>query len=438
MTHYQKMSMVAQRALMVVLVIVVTLTNKSMMVHAFTTTTTTTISTLAQYHHSRHHRYINSPMATQNRISLQQHKMTASTDNADTSNTNNNIQPITGGGGGGSGNDNDGSGNGGNGDNNSGNSGENGDNDEIDAYNSIFNDKSGKEECSTSSDSNKKNNPLSSDNASSKLQALSATIASSVVPASVENIATTTSNTQKPLHTKKYLQIIKNNLSWYVKALDSHPLITKSITSGFVGMSGDILAQTLEYKRTCYLHCDSEQRKGMNFVYDKRRGFAILIDGLFVSGPIMHLGYDLFERIIPTMPNTMVSAGATAASKNNKFVGGMALEHHHTSSRSLAAILHVIADSVILDSIFIASAITTSDILEGYSLKDRVIPQLKEEYFTVWKASMTASSFMAPLEFAFFRYLPVSMRVLAVSMLDVLWDGMISFMAHRNRHEHHQ
>ena len=116
----------------------------------------------------------------------------------------------------------------------------------------------------------------------------------------------------------------------------------------------------------------------------------------------MHLGYELFEQILPV------------------------------GSSSMAAILHVCADSILLDTIFVATTFLMTGWMEGYSHK-QLFAQFKCDYIPSLKASFATSFLMMPIEFVCFRFLPLTFRVLAVNFIDVVWDAVISFMAHRNR-----
>jgi len=198
---------------------------------------------------------------------------------------------------------------------------------------------------------------------------------------------------------------------WYMVHLHASPVLTKSITAGIIGVIGDFLAQRLEHvlmKRTNNAD-DASILQHTKKAYDKRRGLSILIDGVFISGPLMHYGYEIFERILPIAGD-----------------GGPS---------SLAAITHVLADSIFLDSIFVATTFVVTGLMEGFSMRKQIIPQLKSDYLSTLMASWVTSIGLLPIEFVCFRYLPVSFRVLAVNFIDVIWDAVISFMAHRNRHE---
>ena len=195
--------------------------------------------------------------------------------------------------------------------------------------------------------------------------------------------------------------VARQSMTWYLTRLDAFPLVTKSVTSGIIGVVGDFCAQSLEHR----LKRSQRRRQddGAN-AYDARRGMAILLDGMFVSGPIMHWGYDWFERIIPT-----------------------------TGGGNLAAMIHVVADSLVLDSLFVATAIIGTGLLEGFKFRNDILPQLKRDYAPTLKAGWATSVTLMPLQFVCFRFLPVTLRTIAMNLTDVIWNGIISFMAHRSR-----
>jgi hypothetical protein len=198
---------------------------------------------------------------------------------------------------------------------------------------------------------------------------------------------------------------------FYTTHLTANPIITKSVTAGVIGFIGDCMAQNIEYmmeRRKNPKQEASSLAHGLSIHgrYSFQRGLAILTDGVFISGPLMHFGYNLFESIMPIN------------------VGG--------GSSSLAAMAHVVADSVLLDSIFVASTFIVTGIMEGYTYKE-LVPQFRSDYVPTLKASWATSFFLLPFGFTCFRYLPLTYRVMAVNFLDVVWDAVVSFMAHRSR-----
>ena len=191
--------------------------------------------------------------------------------------------------------------------------------------------------------------------------------------------------------------------SWYMAKLSTNPILTKAATAGVIGVIGDYMAQQLERFLDRKSHAVAPPTEHS---YDARRGLSIAMDGLFISGPLMHFGYEIFEWLLP------INRGGSAS--------------------TLAAMSHVLADSVVLDSIFVATTFLVTGFVEG--MKPRQLrSQFKSDYMSTLKASWVTSTLLMPIEIACFRFLPLSLRVLAVNFIDVIWDGVISFMAHRNR-----
>eukprot|EP00977_Amphora_coffeiformis_P013927 scaffold3806_cov169-Amphora_coffeaeformis.AAC.3 len=189
------------------------------------------------------------------------------------------------------------------------------------------------------------------------------------------------------------------SMAWYMMQLSVNPLVTKGITAGVIGSLGDFLAQSLEN----FLHQRKNNAPVVHSKYDPRRGLSTLLYGFFISGPLMHFAYDLFDRVLPIHGNG-------------------------------AALVHVLADSIFLDAIFVAATYIVTGRMEGYKFR-QVMPQLRKDYLPTLKASWATSIFLMPVEFVCFRFLPLNYRVLAVNFIDLIWDGVISFMAHRSRQD---
>ncbi|KAL3916782.1 MAG: hypothetical protein SGILL_005022, partial [Bacillariaceae sp.] len=188
--------------------------------------------------------------------------------------------------------------------------------------------------------------------------------------------------------------------SWYMGVLQQFPLITKCVTTSVIGLLGDTAAQVLEERIRAK---KSGTKTQFLRRFDVRRGLAILGDGVFVSGPLLHFAYNVLESIIPV-------AGPYA---------------------SLAALIQVLIDDFILDAIFVAIMFVTTGVAEGYTRQ--IIPQFRKDYFNTIKAGWVTSLLLMPLEFVCFRFLPLNFRVLGMNVIDIFWEAIISFMVHRRR-----
>jgi hypothetical protein len=196
--------------------------------------------------------------------------------------------------------------------------------------------------------------------------------------------------------------------NWYLVQLAAFPLITKAITTGVIGFTGDAAAQMVEERIRSRKEDSSLWGKKK---YDRRRGVSILADGVLVSGPLLHIMYNWLEHLVPVAGTTGLAA-------------------------SLAALTQVLIDDFVLDSIFVAIMFVTTGIGEGHAR--RIIPQFQNEYFSIVRASWATSIALIPIQFMCFRFLPLSFRVLGINFIDIIWGATVSFMAHRNRKGHHQ
>ena len=195
-------------------------------------------------------------------------------------------------------------------------------------------------------------------------------------------------------------------IAWYMTRLNENPILTKSISAGVIACVADYGAQWLQHLLRNPEKVDQPSLLDVCSIYGQysgRRGISTLADGLFISGPLMHFSYEFMETVLP------IAGGAWQA-----------------------AIVHVLADSVFLDSILVASRFFTTGLMEGLPLR-HLLPQFQSVYVPSLKASWVTSLLMSPLQFSCFRFLPLSVRVLSVNILDVIWDAVISFMTHRSR-----
>ena len=253
--------------------------------------------------------------------------------------------------------------------------------------------------------------------------------------------------------------------TWYLSRLEAYPLRTKCVTGGLIALFGDYGAQWFEYtsssssssrpsrpssSSTSTRRRSKKMRMGergegdegegvssssssssesafslvadgddhrhgplsIHGTYVARRGMARFLECLLISSPLMHVGYDFFERVMPI-----------AASSSS----GVASTGMH---RSLAALSHAVADSVFLDGIFVCTGIVATGLFEGHSLRRRVLPNLRAVYLPTLRASVVTSSALMPLQFLSFRFLPVQLRVLSVNAVDLVWTAVVSFVSH--------
>jgi Mpv17 / PMP22 family len=229
----------------------------------------------------------------------------------------------------------------------------------------------------------------------------------------------------------------------YMGYLESHPIATKSLSAGVIAMIGDYCAQWIDFALqgdhrlalslehtsnniSVHQYCGGERTipsaahpshvepspsvLSIYGRYRSRRGFAVLADGIFITGPLMHLGFEIFERWMP-----------------------IAGTQDDPAAANIAAVVHVIADTLILDSFFVAFCFVSTGLMEGMP-RDKLWLQFKTDCLSSLVASWATSVALCPIQFCFFRYLPLQLRVLSVNSIDLVWGAVQSFMSHRNRH----
>ena len=95
-------------------------------------------------------------------------------------------------------------------------------------------------------------------------------------------------------------------LAWYSNKLDTHPLLTKGITSGLIAAVGDIMCQSL-------VQVDDKDRKekgqetgaatasgvSADWEWDPARTGRFLVLGAFLVAPCIHQWYGFLSRTLP-------------------------------------------------------------------------------------------------------------------------------------------
>ncbi|XP_052451539.1 peroxisomal membrane protein 2 isoform X1 [Carassius gibelio] len=86
---------------------------------------------------------------------------------------------------------------------------------------------------------------------------------------------------------------LRRVLQQYLSLLKKYPVITKSVTSGFLSAVGNLLSQALEYRKNSK---ENSPKKKISFLGPLH--YAIF--GLFITGPVSHYIYQLLEVLLPT------------------------------------------------------------------------------------------------------------------------------------------
>ena len=210
-------------------------------------------------------------------------------------------------------------------------------------------------------------------------------------------------------------------LKWYTDCLDTSPLATKTVTTAAIGVLGDLVAQRHEFASERKRRHDEEDdedgasigsgrgSRPPSFVYDRRRGLANVANNALLTTPIYHFGYERLEALLPTGDGSLLGS-------------------------SVSALLQVLIDLIIFDAIFVFLMFLCAEVVEKRAtFRDADKAELVRSHLVpAVLASWRCSALMVPVEFAIFRWLPLSFRTLGMNLIDLVWEAVVSFTIHRD------
>ena len=227
------------------------------------------------------------------------------------------------------------------------------------------------------------------------------------------------------------IYFISKFAKWYMKQMETHELRTKCISSGILGLVGDVCAQEVGHYLTQQSILESNSMTpsipdatgwiGMLNRLDKRRMVAMFSDGALTTGPLLHFVYEWCESILP-IPEIDESSIQSPQEKRTA-----------VRKRFTTALIHVLFDNFIMAILYVFLMMTITAILEGKyaSIPDEIRHDFLPAIHASWKASLMG---LAPMQLLSFHFLPMELRVLAVNVQDVIWVTVMSYVTHRNRH----
>ena len=217
-----------------------------------------------------------------------------------------------------------------------------------------------------------------------------------------------------------------NLMTIYEHFLSQHEILTKCITSGLIGLVGDFFAQ-------CFEHSTKQVNMNTNFIMDKPRLLGLFIESTFISSPLMHYAYDLLEYMAPTScDDDKVQQHYQQQPQQHQIIrGGGNGAISNLMSQWAAATFHVLADVFILGPISVFTLIVCTSIVEGRI--NTLIHELLLDFGPATWASILASLSFVPSQLLAFKHLPLKYRLLYMNLQDIIWNAVVSVMAHRSR-----
>ena len=206
----------------------------------------------------------------------------------------------------------------------------------------------------------------------------------------------------------------------YVRFLQSHPLLTKTLTAGFVAMIGDFLAQLFEHRMS----------NGVRLILDAPRSLGMIFEYTFLSAPLMHYAYDYLEYIIPIHETIETNEEEALLERSTDL--DTARIRMQSLKRWAAATSHVLADIFVLGPFYVLFIMFGTSLFEGRI--SSLQAELLVNYIPTVKAAVATSLGFMPMQVAAFGVLPTQFRLLYINFQDIIWSAVVSFAAHKARH----
>ena len=173
--------------------------------------------------------------------------------------------------------------------------------------------------------------------------------------------------------------------AWYSRKLDTHPILTKGISSGLVSGFGDVLGQYISYK------------KGEHKIWswDALRTGRFVVLGVFLVAPVTHVWY---------------------AFVNKRFPGKL----------KMAVAKRVFFDQFCFAPLFLPTWLLNLWTLEG---RDRhyIVDHMQKQIPTIFVANW---GLWIPAMTVNFAFVPGKFQVLFSNLVAVVWNTYLSFSTH--------
>lgn len=185
--------------------------------------------------------------------------------------------------------------------------------------------------------------------------------------------------------------------------VDTHPLITKSLTSGVIVPLGDFAAQSIEsYKKRKAAVASgtktTEEIEALGAI-DWKRVLRFCVFGATLQGPWNHYYFQAFDYFVPPPSNPF----------------------------SMTNLYKVIFDQGIQAPIFTVVIFSYLDFLEGKNIPE-TIAQIKRDFYTCITTNWWV---WVPATAVNYAFIPSDLRVLYVNIVFLGWCVFLSLLVNR-------
>ncbi|CCE66031.1 hypothetical protein TPHA_0O00610 [Tetrapisispora phaffii CBS 4417] len=199
--------------------------------------------------------------------------------------------------------------------------------------------------------------------------------------------------------------------TFYRNSINKRPVLTNSLTTGFLFATGDVLAQKLfPNSRSSGTEISSKATR-----YDYRRTLNSIIYGSVIFSPIGLRWYQLLSKI---KTNYKILNFSAIKSFENKF-----------KINIKNTILRVGVDQLLFAPLSIPFYFICMSVLEHPTNKIPVhVPEIKEKLNKLWLSTLLTNWKIWPFfQLINFSIIPLQFRLLTVNFMAIFWNTYLSY-----------
>ncbi|RYR06420.1 hypothetical protein Ahy_B05g073763 [Arachis hypogaea] len=197
-------------------------------------------------------------------------------------------------------------------------------------------------------------------------------------------------------------------VGWYLRKLEEHPVVTKSLTSSFIFTASDFTSQVILFTYSFYLQIyilcllfniiQEQMISSSSASYDFKRTFRMAVYGLLILGPSQHLWFNHLSKILPKRD--------VSATLKKIFMGQAVF-------------------GPVINTVFF----TYNGAVQGESVP-QIITRLKRDLLPTM---IGGAMFWPACDFVTFKFAPVHLQPLLNSSCAYVWTIYLTYMANREK-----